>query len=57
MHSQQDRLVVADLLALHHILGSPMFGRVGMMYVLVDLMWGVQSVMGARYVSVVGIAQ
>ncbi|KAJ7789750.1 hypothetical protein B0H14DRAFT_3572647 [Mycena olivaceomarginata] len=43
----QDRLVVADPLALHHILGSPMFGWVGMMYVLVDLMWGVQSVMGA----------
>ncbi|KAJ7804517.1 hypothetical protein B0H14DRAFT_3486098 [Mycena olivaceomarginata] len=44
----QDRLVVADPLALQYILGSSAFGRVGMLYVILNLLYRERSVIGAQ---------
>ncbi|KAJ7804521.1 cytochrome P450 [Mycena olivaceomarginata] len=43
----QDRLLVGDPLAMQYILGSPLFGRAGVLYVLSELLFGKQSVIGA----------
>ncbi|KAJ7926966.1 cytochrome P450 [Mycena leptocephala] len=44
----QDRLMVADPVALQHMLNSPMFVRGGMLAVLMDLVYGEKSVVNAK---------
>ncbi|KAJ7890169.1 cytochrome P450 [Mycena olivaceomarginata] len=46
--SQQNQLMVADPLALQYILNSPAFWRAGTLNVMVDLVFGKKSVIGAQ---------
>jgi hypothetical protein len=48
MQSQQNQLMVADPLALQYILNSPAFGRTGTLKVMVELLFGKKSVIGAQ---------